>query len=282
MPCARVPDASWSADALRWLCATGHKSLWAIHFASDLLSRARVVPRSRVRCRHMKCPTRLQIASVIVVALTIAATTPMAQLLRDCLFDNVVGSEQRNVTRCDTGSEDASNIARNPNVLKIMAAFKIAPDSVRFLGCSRIPFSAGNDFIEGRKIKYVITYPTEATAFLAPIAHELAHVLQIETAGGLSALRAQRRSKEIELGADFLTGVAFSQVLPSADLDEFQHSLSLIGAYVELDPEAHGTPAQRTAAFRTGVFLSFDRVNWDFRQADKYFHTDVYGAVAQQ
>jgi hypothetical protein len=126
----------------------------------------------------------------------------------------------------------------------------------------------------------VIPYPSGVkSAFLAPITHELAHVLQIEMVGNLERLKDSMESKRIELEADFLTGIAFSHFLEQARLGEFQHNLSLIGLYRDSSSDAHGSPMERTAAFRRGVFFTFANVSETFRRASQDFQANIYGEI---
>jgi hypothetical protein len=126
----------------------------------------------------------------------------------------------------------------------------------------------------------VITYPSNAkTDFLAPFTHELAHVLQIEMAGGLKPLQDSLESKRIELGADFLTGIVFSYALKEAGLREFQRNLSLIGLYRDSSSNAHGSPGQRTFAFRRGVFFNFANIGMNVPRAIQEFQEIIYGEI---
>ncbi|MFO1219648.1 MAG: hypothetical protein U1E89_14875 [Burkholderiaceae bacterium] len=126
-----------------------------------------------------------------------------------------------------------------------------------------------------------MSYPLEAGGrYLAPIVHELAHVMQMRIAGGLAALRASGLdSRQIELGADFLAGFVFSEALRHVDIDEFQNNLSLIGSYYERTDEAHGTPAQRVSAFRIGAVRAPPYHEFDVQTASRYFGANDYTRV---
>lgn len=175
---------------------------------------------------------------------------------------------------------DPLNLASDPDIRKVMKALGVDSGKVRFKGCPGLRFSA-ESMVMGSGRQYVITYPVDAAGtYLAPVTHELAHVLQMEIAGGLTALR-QTPSKKIELGADFLTGIVFSRELPKAGLDEFQNNLSLSGKYVELEVGAHGRPDQRAAAFRTGAYWKCDAGKCDMRSLLDKFNWDLYAPIEQ-
>ena len=181
---------------------------------------------------------------------------------------------------CERG--DPLRVGQDRRVLLAMTMLGIPTDTVRFRGCSGLPFSAGPDSKqEGVPQSFVVNYPIEVGKdFLAPIVHELAHVTQMRLAGGLEPLRSKMTtSRRIELGADFLTGFVFSGVLHDADINEFQHNLSLIGLYQERLDQAHGTPAQRTMAFRRGVMRRSPYDELHVQSAILYFNDNDYAKV---
>lgn len=100
--------------------------------------------------------------------------------------------------------------------------------------------------------RFLVRYPsTVKSNYLAPIAHELAHVVQMRNAGSLAALEPQKNSRRIELGADFLAGLAFNASLKSLDSGDFETNLQLAGSY-KVETDDHGTPEHRSQAFRRG------------------------------
>ena len=96
----------------------------------------------------------------------------------------------------------------------------------------------------------------------------------------LEQLHAKLFSKRIELGADYLAGIASSRVLQHINKTTFQHNLSLNGLYREPDEKAHGTPAQRTAAFRYGV-IDLVKADPDIRKASDNFQARLYAEVSR-
>jgi len=198
-----------------------------------------------------------------------------------CLYSFVVGGRALRAAPCI--DEDPLGFAKNVDLARVIRAFSIRPELIRFRGCDGGLFSTAEEHVSGSSqatIRYVISYPSDAqNDFLAPITHELAHVLQIEMAGGLEPLRDSLASKRIELGADFLTGIIFSFALKEARLGEFQHNLSLMGLYRDSASKAHGSPTQRTSAFRRGVFFNFARVSMSFPRASQEFQANIYGEI---
>jgi hypothetical protein len=198
-----------------------------------------------------------------------------------CLFSTKVDGRAAHPTLCK--GDDPLRLAKDGDVAKVIRAFGIRPESILFIGCEGGVFSTAEDQFSGSSgatNRYVITYPSGVKSdFLAPITHELAHVLQIEMVGSLERLKDRMESKRIELGADFLTGIAFSHCLEQAGLGEFQHNLFLKGIYRDSSSEAHGSPVERTAAFRRGVFFTFADVNENFRRASQEFQANIYGDI---
>jgi hypothetical protein len=200
---------------------------------------------------------------------------------RACLYSTKVGGKVIQAAPCR--GEDPLRFAKDADLAGVIRAFGIRPESIEFTGCDGGVFSTAVAQFNGSSNaanRYLITYPSGAkNGFLAPITHELAHVVQIEIAGGLERLQDSLESKRIELGADFLTGIVFSHALKGAGLGEFQNNLSLMGLYRDSSIEAHGTPNQRTAAFRRGVFFNFADVNENFRRASQEFEENIYGEI---
>ncbi|MEO5692615.1 MAG: hypothetical protein ABIQ72_05790 [Usitatibacter sp.] len=219
---------------------------------------------------------RLLLAAACLAWCTELASADQRQISSGCLYAVYKGADKEKVEPCAPG--DPSNLASDSKVRAAIKALQLDNVPLRFNGCKSARYSAAPDTTPRH---YVITYPTSAGgSHIGPITHELAHVMQMEVAGSLEALR-QNPSRKIELGADYLTGIVFVQALRDIGYNEFQHNLSLIGLYVELDPNAHGTPSQRTAAFRFGANMKFDEVNRSIHRAHEEFMADVYGQVIQ-
>ncbi|VVP05882.1 hypothetical protein PS903_03023 [Pseudomonas fluorescens] len=212
--------------------------------------------------------------AVWVVGLTVVKANEVSG---GCLHGVTQGSEATPVLACP--DSDPLHLADNADIQKAMKMLGINSSSVQFKGCEKLSFSASP--IGGSvPHTYVVSYPTEVKEkFLAPILHELSHVMQMEASGGLTQLRNEYKSKRIELAADYLTGVMFSKIFPQAALKEFEQNILLVGLYVEPDVNAHGTPAQRGQAFRRGVFGSSDKIDDDMRNVSLNFQRNIYGHI---
>ena len=157
-------------------------------------------------------------------------------------------------TDCDGDPLDQAN---NKIIKEDEELLGISPRDVRFIGCAAAPFLTvpGSGLIRSQATIY---YPTgskfKPDYYAAPLLHELGHVFQLKQAGSYTRLRAslEDSNERIELGADFIAGLAANKLgLKPAD---FLINLALIGSYNIQDQDFHGTPANRTQAFRNGYF----------------------------
>lgn len=197
--------------------------------------------------------------------------------LARCLYGMNVGDKHVQVVACP--DSDPLGLGTNPDVRRAMDALGIAPNRVRFKGCEGQLYSVYPD-APGSKYAYVVTYPSERTTFLAPVLHELAHVMQMEYAGGLSQLMSKYKlSKRVELEADYFVGTLFAKYFPDKPLRLFEQDLKLKGLYYESEEMKHGTPEERVTAFRFGAMKLPSKVGNDFRRISAEFQRDVYGEV---
>lgn len=196
-----------------------------------------------------------------------------------CLFAVSRGINAVPVGPCP--NDDPLNLASNADVLKVIKRLGLSSEAIRFKGCANLSFSASEEAPINGARRYLITYPSNLKEpIIAPITHELAHLFQFEMAGGLQAARTLFGStKKLELGADFLTGMLFSQVLSQFSYNEFQHNMMLTGRYFEARAEEHGTPANRTASFRFGAFLKNEKLVRDISSANSHFRENLYAEV---
>jgi len=184
------------------------------------------------------------------------------------------------------GDADPLRLSSDPDVRAVMATLSINPAQVTFHGCESGRFATFEEFTSGITTKYTVTYSDKnPRTYLAPITHELAHIFQMESAGGREKLAAalNRESKRIELGADYLAGIIYGGLLENtgrATANEFQNSIDVGGLYYESVMTAHGTPSQRTAAFRLGLIAGPSIT--DLHAANAHFQEDEYGQVLQQ
>lgn len=192
----------------------------------------------------------LTAVAILPVALATYAPHVIAESfsIPNCLYGKFTqGDETTPVEPCGV---DTKGIGADPNVLAVMRTFNIPTSVVVFQACPGGRFSAMPDGNDARR--FLVRYPSNAKAnYLAPIVHELAHVVQMRHAGGLAALKPEENSRRIELGADFLAGLAYNISLTHLNSGDFETNLQLAGSY-EVETDDHGTPEHRTQAFRRG------------------------------
>lgn len=199
----------------------------------------------------------------------------------NCLYSFHVGTgnSAKPVVAC--GYEDPRLIGDDARIKKTMEALGIPHALVTFRGCAGLDFSAAPDTRVGAgKNQYVVSYPSDLQSpinvMVAPIVHELAHVGQMRAAGGVENLRRIYESRRVELGADFVAGLIFATALKGDDIKDFLLNLRLIGGYHVRDVESHGTPEQRTGAFRRGAFLQYPYNELSIPKSEKYFQENDY------
>jgi hypothetical protein len=251
------------------LCQTSGMPIW--------MSNGRVCVEGRMRIKSYT------LSALAFFAFGDSALTAELPLSHGCLYAVSVGPNATPILPCE--DKDPLDLSNNLNILNIINALGLNRASIKFKGCRNHPFLVRDYGIGpsgGRQ--YTIYYPDDPQVvderYIAPITHELAHVWQMEVAGGINALEKEiPQSKRVELGADHLMGYIYAKILRHMKINEFQNNMSLIGAYVELDEEAHGTPSQRTNAFRRGVFLPSDRSKRDIRIVNDDFQANGYADI---
>lgn len=181
-----------------------------------------------------------------------------------CLYAAAPGrmeAESGKSKRCED-RKDPAGLGQDPDIRAVIEVLGLSALRIRFTGCEHGTFATEQTGLSTAP-SYWISYPvlpaSEKPAgtrnpYLAPITHELAHVLQISQKGNRNALLAERPMLSVELAADFITGVAFKRIQAIDSLNNFQQNIALVGLYKEPREDAHGTWEQRTWAFRRGVF----------------------------
>ena len=217
-------------------------------------------------------------AATVLIGLTCSAVLAQNQG-RDCLHSFSVEGSPAPVSAC--GYEDPRRIGEDFRVRETMTALGIRSGVVAFRGCAGQPFSAAPDTRDASPSgQYVVTYPSDLqspmNAMVAPIVHELAHVAQMLNAQGLESLRKNYESRRIELGADFVSGLVFAKALKNQDIKDFLLNLNLIGSYRQREVETHGTPEQRSNAFRLGAFLKYPYNELSIPKSEQYFQENDY------
>lgn len=220
--------------------------------------------------------------ALILMLASAALATDTSLSTRDCLF--ATHADGKELKPC--ADNDPLMLHASTKLELAKQALKIPAGRVSFRGCTGQRFAT---YIESAtksgEYKYVVTYPSETPDdYLAPMIHELAHVMQLEDAGGSkSAVRNARGNKSlrIELEADYLTGIVFSQILKTDSVVAFQHNKTFAGMFKEDEYDAHGTPSQRTSAFRMGYYQTLDEDLPDIKTAALHFQANVYDDLAR-
>lgn len=190
-----------------------------------------------------------------------------------CLYGTFTQGDQKTPVEPCVG--DIKNIKMDPAVLAVLRIFNIPRNTVVFSACPGGRFSAmPADADDGKR--FVVRYPSAVQSdYLAPIVHELGHVLQMRSAGGLAALNPEINSRRIELGADFLAGLAFNLSLQNLNKGDFETNLELVGSYI-LKRDDHGTPEDRTVAFRLGAYRKDPYPELTIVEALNYWNLNDY------
>lgn len=189
-----------------------------------------------------------------------------------------VGNVKVDAPECQEG--DPLKLGQNELIKSVMKGFSIDSALIAFQGCERTNFRVMELANRKDKARFLISYPLDiGNRFLAPVAHELAHVVQILKVGDSLKLKESSTSIKIELAADFMVGYSFARYLKNVPLEQFQENLSLVGLYVEKDIDAHGTPEQRTSAFRMGAVNAYPFSELILSKAVDYFIRNTIYAI---
>ena len=150
---------------------------------------------------------------------------------------------------------DPLGLAKLEPISVAISALRLQIRDIEFVGCPKALFATGHP--SKYRIFYPSTAPKSLEEYVPPLIHELGHVYQLSHFGSTRAALTERyKLIQIELGADYLAGFIAGRYLDNSEMGEFAASLRISGLYRESSSEAHGTPTQRTAAFRFGYFAS--------------------------
>lgn len=214
---------------------------------------------------------QLRTALALCALLHLPAVLAQGQQEGGCLYSD---TQPRKDEGC---SDDPLGMARLPEIRQAIRILGLEGETIKFRGCRSARYSA-----RARAADYVVTYeiPTEGArdTALAPLFHELAHVYQYRRYGGYARLSETMAMKKIELSADFLTGLLFQRFLNRFEMAHFQQNMRLIGRYLDSPDNTHGTPGQRTNAFRSGVYF---RSGNGVADALSEFERNRYGLLMQ-
>ena len=221
----------------------------------------------------------LWLTAVVMLAASLATQTSLLAAAADsipkCLYGTFTqGDEKTPIAPCGA---DVKGIGMDPNVLAVMQTFNIPTNVVVFQACPGGRFSVMPDSTDSKR--FLVRYPSTARGnYLAPIVHELAHVVQMRNAGGLDALNPRENSRRIELGADFLAGLAFKESLKHLNGVDFETNLQLAGSYnVEIND--HGLPEHRTQAFRRGWIRKAPFQELTILESMTYWNNNEYARI---
>lgn len=239
-----------------------------------LLSFRRAAPRYRKMSKNYYNSTK----SLTFISL-LAIHTPLSALsennIQDCLYGTFLrGNDSNPVEPCGA---DFMHLEANSQIIEVMKIFNIPRNIVVFQSCPSDRFFVLED--QSDSTKFIIGYPKSPREnYLAPIVHELGHVVQIRDAGGIDRLRSSRSSHIIELGADFLAGLAFSVGLSHLGGGDFETNLSLMGSYVH-ENDDHGLPEHRTQAFRTGLTRAYPHPELTMEESLRFWEENQYARI---
>jgi hypothetical protein len=197
----------------------------------------------------------------------LAATPALAQSGNECLYASTPSASEN----C---RPDPLQLASEPRLAAARGGFGLADVRIDFVGCERGSFATRALPSASARRAYQITYPADLQPldrYIAPITHELGHVLQMEAAGGPARLSETITPLERELGADFLSGVALRNMIGDLRRSLFKENLNLTGSYCEAGADAHGSPEDRSNAFQSGFMFDYAAVGSDPRRAHAAF-----------
>jgi hypothetical protein len=199
---------------------------------------------------------------ILVTNLKLLPTTAQVNGIPDCLYADA-GDSSKDESRHFRPNKhpeclrDVLNISKLVEVQQAQRMFGLRSDQITFIGCAAAPFMtfpAGTDPPYRVEIFYpLITDKSDPREYFAPILHEIGHAYQLNHAGGsIQKLKdsLHKSTERVELGADFLAGIAAR--LLKIDPGEFETSLYLSGSYYAADEDPHGNQADRSLAFRYG------------------------------
>lgn len=185
------------------------------------------------------------------------------------------GSFNWNDAKC---SGDPLRIADDAVIQATESLLNLQRSQIRFNGCVQAPFTSS---LSATQSVCVVTYPLESTSvgpYKGALLHELGHCFQLRQAGDRDALmeRAKGSAERIELGADFLAGLACRH--SGLGQGEFVRSVRLVGSYTSKDPDWHGQPEDRAGAFRQGYHYPLNALS--IVDAYKDFQDNRFSEIA--
>lgn len=209
-------------------------------------------------------------------------------------FELSIGGSCLNASSNDAGVDcagapDVLNFGKNPKILEAINALGLKGENITFSACANGRFSTSDVGPKENQHIFKISYPIYPNAsrstheddgiaelYIPPLTHELSHVYQLKYIGNIQHLTTRVPMPNVELEADFLSGIIFSRTQDAATINYYQRNLSLVGLYTESSTDAHGTWEARVSAFRRGAFLESRIGKTEIAKADNIFQYDIY------
>jgi hypothetical protein len=215
---------------------------------------------------------------LVAIAVVAGATASSAQSASEQFLFSKSGAGQ-DAAGCSTDPLGFSGDAAIKNAIRQL---DLAGAAIEFVGCTTGEFrSSSPPGIDDSDLRFRIYYPVARDLrhadYIAPLSHELGHAFQIRQAGSMAALKRSLESRQIELGADYLVGLIAGRA-GGIKLAQFQANVNLVGRYRESSDE-HGTPVQRSYAFRYGFFFDKNHGGQTFDEAYAKFGDDFFTEI---
>lgn len=160
-------------------------------------------------------------------------------------------------------------------ILQVTVSLGISDLSIDFQECGRVVYLATAATGGSRANRYFVevppteSYPSDVQ--VAAIAHELYHIYQFHAHGSRSnVIDYYGSTQRVELAADFGAGLQLSSLPEIGHF--YEMSVALVGDFLNDPTRSHGSPADRSRAYRSGVFFR-DRVtkSLNFSRSEYYF-----------
>ena len=179
-------------------------------------------------------------------------------------------------------SSDPLGFAGDAAIRNAIQQLGLTGAAIEFVGCTTGEFQTSSPpGIDDSDLRFRIYYPVagdlKRADYIAPLSHELGHAFQVRQAGSMARLKQSFESRQIELGADYLAGLIASRS-GGMKLAQFQANVNLVGRYRE-SSDAHGTPVQRSYAFRYGFFFDRNQAGRTLDEAYTKFHDDFFTEI---
>jgi hypothetical protein len=194
----------------------------------------------------------------------------------DCL-NSTRNQEEFELSKHSECTHDIAKLSDYQEVNETEKILGLTSDEITFIGCAAAPFRTRMADLDP-PFRFEILYTADTSSarldYVAPILHELGHVYQLKKARSPHKLLESPIERR-ELGADFLAGLAAAKMgIKNPTL--FERTLSLVGSY-KAKSDSHGTPENRTQAFRYGYF--YRPISSSVDSTYSYFQDNLFSQV---